>query len=108
MSKSIKFTYDDTSYKLEYSRQALVALEAEGLSMADVQAKPITMLPKLFAYSFYKNHRNISQDKIDEIYGLMSDKQELIAKLAEMASEAVESLFQEPTSKNAIKWEANS
>lgn len=107
MSKKIKFNYKGIPYTLEYTREALVALENEGLSLAELQNKPITMLPKLFEYAFYKNHRNTPLDLIDEIYSCMENKQALIGKLSEMASETVESLFEEPTAKNAIKWEAN-
>ena len=48
MSKTIQFTYNDVDYTLEYTRKTLEKMEADGIVLADMNKKPVTILPKLF------------------------------------------------------------
>lgn len=107
MSKTIKFTHNEEEYILEYTRASIVKMEGDGYSMSDMQTKPFTMLPLLFKYAFYAHHKKTSDKKIKELYNLFTNKQDLVAKLAEMISDTFETLFEEPEEKNAIKWETN-
>ena len=47
MSKTIQFTYNDVDYTLEYTRKTLEKMEADGIVLADMNKKPVTILPKL-------------------------------------------------------------
>jgi len=102
MSK-LQFNYDDKDYVLEYNRASLKEFERDGYVLNDVATKPVTYIPVLFTYAFKKNHKNVKQSTIDEIYESMDDKQGLLEALMEMVGEAMNSLF-DTTSKNVIKW----
>ena len=67
MSKTIQFTYHDVDYTLEYTRKTLERMEADGIVLADMNKKPITILPKLFEYGFYAHHKRIKKSEIEEI-----------------------------------------
>ncbi len=107
MSKTIQFTYHDVDYTLEYTRKTLERMEADGIVLADMNKKPITILPKLFEYGFYAHHKRIKKSEIEEIFQLFTNKNEMYTKLSEMATDTLNTLFEENHSKNAISWKAN-
>ena len=107
MSKTITFTYQDKEYTLEYTRKTLEKMEADGIVLAELEKKPVTILPKLFTYSFFANHKTISKQRTEEIFTLFTDKNDMYNKLSIMAMETLNTLFEESTSKNAIKWKAS-
>lgn len=107
MSKTITFTYQDKEYTLEYTRKTLEKMEADGIILAELEKKPVTILPKLFTYAFFANHKSISKQKTEEIFTLFTDKNDMYNKLSIMAMETLNTLFEESTSKNAIKWKAS-
>ena len=94
--KQIIFTYEGKDYTLEYTRRTVQQMEAEGFVTEDVQRKPMTLLPALFAGAFKAHHRFVKQEMIDKIYAAMPDKDTLISKLVEMYNEPLESLMDEP------------
>lgn len=53
MAKVINFTYKDVDYTLEYTRKTLEKMEADGIVLAQLDKKPVTILPKLFQYAFF-------------------------------------------------------
>lgn len=109
MSKQIIFTYDDKDYTLEFTRRTVKQMEDEGFVARDIDQRPMTLLPALFAGAFKAHHRFVKQEIIDEIYKGMPQKEELIGKLAEMYNEPIESLMGEPdeeASKN-VEWAAS-
>lgn len=108
MSKQIIFTYDDKEYTLEYTRRTIKQMEDEGFVARNIDDKPMTFLPALFAGAFKAHHRFVKQDVIDEIYAHMPNKDKLIEKLAEMYNEPIMSLMEEPedTAKN-VDWMAS-
>ena len=67
MSKTIQFTYNDVDYTLEYTRKTLEKMEADGIVLADMNKKPVTILPKLFEYAFYAHHKRIKKAEVDNI-----------------------------------------
>lgn len=107
MSKTIKFTYKEVEYTLEYTRKSLEKMEADGIILSEMGAKPVTILPKLFFYSFYANHKRAKKEDIEEIFELFTNKNEMYNKLSEMAMDTLNTLFEEKESKNAIKWNAS-
>jgi hypothetical protein len=103
--KQIIFTYEGKDYTLEYTRRTVQQMEAEGFVTEDVQRKPMTLLPALFAGAFKAHHRFVKQEVIDKIYAAMPDKDTLISKLVEMYNEPLESLMDEPdTDQGNVEW----
>jgi hypothetical protein len=84
------------TYTLEYNRNTVALMEKQGFVADDVQKKPMTMLPTLFAGAFLAHHRFVKRDVIDRIYGRMTKKDELIQKLVEMYNDPILSLLDEP------------
>ena len=107
MSKTIQFTYNDVDYTLEYTRKTLEKMEADGIVLSDMNKKPVTILPKLFEYAFYAHHKRIKKAEVEAIFHLFTNKNEMYNKLSEMATDTLNTLFEEDTSKNAISWKAS-
>lgn len=109
MAKTINFTYEDKQYTLEFNRSTIMALERGGFKIADIESKPMSTLPKLFFGAFEVHHSGVKQSKREEIYEHMTNKSDLIEKLALMYQDVLESLVDEPDendSKN-IQWGAD-
>lgn len=108
MSKQLKFTYQDKEYILEYNRRSVETMEKKGFVAAEIETKPVTVLPALFAGAFLAHHRYVKQEVIDDIYSKMTNKQELIGKLAEMYNEPIMALVDEPEeSEGNLDWTAS-
>lgn len=109
MAKQIVFTYEDKEYTLEFTRRTVKQMEDEGFVAQDIDRKPMTLLPALFAGAFKAHHRFVKQDVIDKIYAGMPRKDELIGKLAEMYNDPIVTLMEEPDEKAVknVSWEAN-
>lgn len=109
MAKQIVFTYEDKEYTLEFTRRTVKQMEDEGFVAQDIDRKPMTLLPALFAGAFKAHHRFVKQDVIDKIYAGMPHKDELIGKLAEMYNGPIVTLMEEPDEKAVknVSWEAN-
>lgn len=105
MSKQLNFEYNGIKYTLEYTRRSVEQMEREGFVAEDIQTKPMTMLPTLFAGAFKAHHRFVKQDVIDEIFSKMTNKGDLIGKLAEMYNEPIMALIDEPAeSSENLTW----
>ena len=108
MNKQLKFNYQGKDFCLEYTRKSVEQMEKNGFVASNIQEKPMTTLPTLFAGAFLANHRFVKQDVIDEIYSKMTNKQELIGKLAEMYNEPIMALVDEPEeSEGNLDWTAS-
>jgi len=108
MSKTIDFTYGGKEYKLEFTRKVIETMERQGFIAQDVTEKPMTVLPTLFRGAFLANHPSVKRETIDEIFDHMTNKQDLIGKLAEMYNEPIEALFDEPEEDAGnIEWGAS-
>jgi hypothetical protein len=105
MSKQLNFEYKGTKYTLEFTRRTVEQMEREGFVADDLKSKPVTMLPTLFAGAFKAHHRYVKPDVIDEIYSKMTNKADLIGKLAEMYNEPIMALIDEPVeSSENLTW----
>ena len=105
MSKQLNFEYKGTKYTLEFTRRTVEQMDREGFVAEDLKTKPVTMLPTLFAGAFKANHRFVKPDVIDEIYSKLTNKAELIGKLAEMYNEPIMALIDEPAeSSENLTW----
>ena len=106
MDKKLTFTYDDKDYVLEYTKNTVRQMERAGFIANDLEDKPMTVLPTLFAGAFLANHSSVKREKIDRIYSKMGDKKRLIAALSEMYNDTVETLLEEPEEGN-VEWTQN-
>ena len=105
MSKQINFEYKGIQYTLEFTRRTVEQMEREGFVAEDIKTKPMTMLPTLFAGAFKAHHKFVKSDVIDEIFSKMTNKADLIGRLAEMYNEPLMALIDEPAdSSENLTW----
>jgi len=108
MAKQLKFTYNDKDYTLEFTRRTVSEMEKKGFIAAEVENKPMTTLPALFEGAFLAHHRFEKKEVIDAIFAKMTNKDELIGKLAEMYNEPIMALVEEPTeAEGNVSWTAS-
>lgn len=108
MAKQLTFKYKDKEYTLEFTRKTVTEMERKGFVASDVETKPMTVLPALFAGAFLAHHRFVKQDVIDDIFAHMTKKEDLIGKLAEMYNEPLMTLVEEPAeSEGNVSWAAS-
>lgn len=108
MAKQLVFTYDDKQYTLEFTRKTIADMEKNGFVANEVEAKPMTTLPALFRGAFLAHHKFEKKDVIDKIFSKMTNKEDLIGKLAEMYSEPIISLIEDPVeSEGNVNWTPN-
>src|SRR5574344_239694 len=108
MAKQLKFSFGDKEYTLEFTRKTVEQMERQGFVASDVKEKPMSTLPALFAGAFPATHRFTKRDVIEEIYSKMTNKQDLIGKLAEMYNEPIMALVDEPDANEGnLNWTAS-
>lgn len=108
MAKQIIFEFDGNEYTLEFTRRSIEIMERQGFLASDVTDKPMSTLPALFAGAFIAHHRYVKKDIVDRIFERMTNKQELISKLAEMYHEPILALVDEPEeAEGNVSWEAS-
>lgn len=105
MSKQLNFEYKGINYTLEFTRRTVEQMEREGFVADDIKTKPMTMLPTLFAGAFKAHHKFVKSEVIDEIFSKMTNKADLIGRLAEMYNEPLMALIDEPAeSSENLTW----
>lgn len=108
MAKTITFNFEGTEYTLEFTRASVATLERQGFNINDITDKPLTTLPALFAGAFIAHHRFVKREVIDRIFEKITNKKDLVMKLAEMYNETIESLVDEPEeSEGKLEWVAS-
>lgn len=106
--KQLRFTYNDKEYCLEFTRKSVETMERQGFVASDITDKPMSTLPALFAGAFLANHRFEKKEVIDKIYAKLTNKGELIGKLAEMYNEPILALVDEPEENEGnLDWTAS-
>lgn len=106
MNKKIEFSKNGEKYVLEYNREAIQYIEARGFVVAELDKKPMTMLPLAFQGLFYKNHKKVSREFMDECYNNFKDKSKLLATIADMLNESYTSLLDDNNNEEKnIEWE---
>lgn len=98
MSTTIKVTYQNKEYQLEYTRRAVKHMEDNGFVVEEVGNKPVTMIPLLVYGAFMKHHQSIKRSLVDEIYENIVGKigkdgeEGFIQTLLEMYAETIQTL----------------
>ena len=107
MDREINLTYKGVQYTLAYNRMSVKIIEAEGFELSKFSAQPMTMIELVFKGAFYKNHRKVSQNVIDEIYKSCPDKTTLISVLTDMITDCYNSLTDEQKDgdEGNVTWE---
>lgn len=108
MAKQIKFEFEGKEYTLEFTRKSIETMERQGFIASEITEKPVSTLPALFAGAFLAHHKYVKRDVIDRIFDKLTNKQELIGKLAEMYNEPIEALMDEPEEDEGnVNWGAS-
>ena len=108
MSKQIRFSANGKEYILEYTRKTVEQMERSGFVASDINDKPVSTLPKLFAGAFMANHPYVSRNVVDSIFEKMGNRSELIGKLAEMYNEPIAAMGNEPEADEGnVDWTAS-
>ena len=104
----MKFTFEGKEYVLEFTRRTVTEMEKKGFIAAEVEQKPMSTLPALFEGAFLAHHRFVKKDVIDNIFAHMTNKEDLIGKLAEMYNEPIMALVEEPEENEGnVSWTAS-
>ena len=108
MAKQLKFTYEDKEYTLEFTRRTVTEMEKKGFIASEVETKPMSTLPAMFEGAFLAHHRFVKKNVIDEIFAKLTNKEELMGKLAEMYNEPIMALIEEPEADEGnVGWTAS-
>jgi hypothetical protein len=108
MAKQITFTFEGQEYTLEFTRKSVEAMERQGFRAAELLEKPMVMLPILFAGAFRAHHAFLNVKVISRIFDTITNKAELLSKLAEMYNEPLEAMLGDPEDDEGnVKWEAS-
>lgn len=108
MAKQLRFSFKGKEYVLEFTRRTVSDMERKGFVAADVEKKPMSTLPALFEGAFLAHHRFEKKEVINEIFSYMTNKDELIGKLAEMYNEPILALVEEPEENEGnVNWTAS-
>ncbi len=108
MAKQINFSYNEVEYTLEFTRKSIETMEKQGFVASEINEKPMTVLPSLFAGAFLAHHRFTKREVIDEIFSKTTNRRELVGKLAEMYNEPIMALIDEPEpSEGNVEWGAS-
>lgn len=108
MAKQLRFNFKNKEYVLEFTRRTVSDMERKGFIAENVEKKPMSTLPTLFEGAFLAHHRFEKKEVIDEIFSHMTNKDELIGKLAEMYNEPIMALLDEPEENEGnVSWTPN-
>lgn len=102
MAKKIRFTYKDEDYTLEFTRRTVRQMEENGFVAKDLENKPVSIVPTLFAGAFRAHHPFIKTQLVNEILDQFPDKYKLVETLAEMYAEPIEAMMADPKEGNLV------
>ena len=106
MAKTITINFEDKEYVLEYNRETIMALERQGFNIGDFGTKPVSNVFTLFQGAFKKNHASVPSNKILNMFKYIDNIEGLGKELAEMYSEALDTLRDGEDSKK-VNWAKN-
>jgi len=108
MASRIKFIYKGKAYTLEYSRNTVKQMEAQGFQIDEIWSKPLTSVLTLFSGAFLMHHPNVFRNKAlcEEIYRSLPGRDKLLETLVQLYQEPVLSLLDEPEENEGnTSWE---
>lgn len=102
MGKTIRFTYDEREYVLEYTKRSIKQMEKEGFNYQEIDTKPLTMIPLLVKGAMLAHQRWVTDDEVDEVISVIKDKSGFYAQLSEMYAEQLSYLAEE--GEKNVEW----
>ena len=90
----VRITDNDTgtTYELDFSRESVRFVENQGFRIDETFDFPNVNIPKLFYYSFRKNHRNVPLDQTEKLLEKMGGLTDKIAlRLVDLYAQATRS-----------------
>lgn len=96
-NREIEIEYEGITYKLGFSRATIRSMESQGFVMSRISEQPMTYVPMLFNGAFLLHHKKAKQEKVNEIFNNIENKEELIPALGTLYAEAMATLMDEPT-----------
>lgn len=102
----ITLTYEKKNYVLTYTRNTVRQMEAQGFNIEGIGTAPATMIPLLFQGAFLAENKGIKRKLMDDMFDNIEDKSGLIAALAELYVDTVNTLVGESEAKegNSATW----
>ena len=104
MGKTIRFTYDNRDYVLEYTKRTIKRMEEDGFDYGEVEKKPMTMIPLLVKGAFLAHQRWIKDDEVDEILAVIKNKEAFYTTLSEMYAEQMKFLVDTEDEGKNVEW----
>lgn len=92
----INLSYEGQDYTLEFTKKTIRALEESGFNPREIDTKPLSTIPILFAGAFRAHHRFVKPEVIDAIYDSCPNKDELISALLDMYIEHMVAMVEDP------------
>lgn len=106
MNTKINLTYKGEDFVLEFDRTSVKLLENAGFILDEFLNKPMNNIELAFSGAFIKNHRNVPQTKIDDIFAHCKDKAGLVTTISKMIQDTYDSLLEEPSDDEGnVTWE---
>lgn len=102
-NREIEIEYDGITYKLGFTRATIRSMESQGFVMQKIAEQPVTYVPMLWNGAFLLHHKKIKQEKVNEIFNNIENKEDLIPTLASLYAEAMSTLMDEPTEDSTKK-----
>ena len=104
MAKKMDIEHNDVKYVLEYTRKSVEMMERQGFEIEELQRKPMTYLPALFAGAFLAHNRVEKSDVIVKTYAELPNKGDMLGKLVEMYSDPIVALMDDPEAEGNASW----
>lgn len=106
MEKTLKFKIDGKEYTLAFTRETVIATENMGFNLAEVAAKPMGSLTRLWRGAFLEHHDTLTIAEVDDLLTKVKHKG-LLDALIDLYNAPVETLMDEENEKNAVEWTVN-
>lgn len=102
-NREIEIEYDGLTYKLGYSRATIRQMERAGFNINKIDESPVTYIPMLFEGAFLLHHKKVKQEKVNEIFKNLENKEDLLPELGKIYMESMSTLMDEPDENSAKK-----
>ena len=103
---TIKITVDDKEYTLAFNKKTIMQMSDNGFRIEKAREDYVSGIPQLFAGSFLRFHRTITEKEIDAIWNMIPDKLGFIEALIGLYNEQIEQIFGEPEDdEKKASWE---
>ena len=73
-NKKIRINYEGKEYTLEFTKNTVRAMQANGFDISKIDTSPNVVIPDLFAGAFRKNHPFVKADVLADIYANLKGK----------------------------------